>query len=200
MERVSKLVNNIYAQNGSMILNDGEIMVSGEIPQTIPTQYCYELFRPLTAEDIQRVADSYRNPFPQALKDFYQLTNGAFLFGRCISIFGVPKWEAQYKQPMALAFADGHRTKGCPRYRLFFACYNCEPEVQVFFDTREQEGTMHVYAAKHGSNDIIAEWPSFAELLISEHAKYSEKFNNGDYKIVDVVKGMLAEVEFSVTL
>ena len=57
MERVSKLVNNIYAQNGSMILNDGEIMVSGEIPQTIPTQYCYELFRPLTAEDIQRVAD-----------------------------------------------------------------------------------------------------------------------------------------------
>ena len=58
---------------------------------------------------------------------------------------------------------------------------------------------MHVYAAKYGSNDIIAEWPSFAEWLISEHAKYSRKFNNGDYKIVDVVKGMLAEVEFSVT-
>ena len=62
MERVSKLVNNIYAQNAGKILNDGEILVSGEIPQTKPTQYCYELFRPLAEKDIQRVADSYRNP------------------------------------------------------------------------------------------------------------------------------------------
>lgn len=199
MERVSRLINSIHAQNDSKILNDGEILVSGEIPQTKPRQYCYELFPPLSEEDIQRVADSYRNPFPQPLKDFYQLTNGAFLFGRCISIFGVPKWEAQYKQPVALAFADGHRTKGCPKERLFFASYHCEPEVQVFFDTRE-EGSMHVYAAKYGSNEIIAEWPSFAEWLISEHEKYSEKFNHNDYKIVDVVKGVLTEIEFKVTL
>lgn len=199
MERVSKLINEVYTQKNSQLMNDGEVLLSGEIQQTKPTQYLYELFRPLSDEEIQQLAESYRNPFPKPLKDFYKFTNGAFFFGRCINIFGVPKWDAQYKQPIALLFADGHRTKGCPKHRLFFASYNCEPEVQLFFDTREEGDSMHVYASRYGSNDIIAEWPSFAEWLIREHAKYSEKFGNGDYRIVDIVKGVLAEIELPVT-
>lgn len=200
MERISILINEVCSRNDSTIVNDGEVFLYGELRHTKPKQYCYELFRPLSDEEIRRVADSYRNPFPKPLKDFYKLTNGAFLFGRSIRIFGIPKWEAQYKQPIALAFADGHRTNGCPHYRLFFASYNCEPEVQVFFDTREKGDSMHVYAARYGSNEIIAEWPSFEDWFISEHLKYSEKYLNGEYKIVDIVKGVLTEISFDVNL
>lgn len=198
MERVAKIINEVYAHKNSQVMNDGEVLLLEEIPRTKPTQYCFELFRPLTDEEINQAADSYRNPFPKPLKDFYRLTNGAFLFGRCISIYGMPLWEAKYKQPVALAFADGHRTDGCPKERLFFACYNTDPQIQLFFDTREEGDSMHVYAARYGKNDVIAEWPSFADWFISEHAKYAEKYKTGDYEIIDIVKGILTEIEFQV--
>ena len=34
---------------------------------------------------------------------------------------------------------------------------------------------MRVYAARYGSNKIIAEWPSLEEWLYSEHQKYLDK-------------------------
>ena len=115
----------------------GKVALSGPIPGTKPVDYCYELFQALSEEDIRNLADGYRNPFPKPLEDFYRITNGMFLFGRHVRIYGVPEWSAKYKQPIALAFEDGHRTDGCPESRLFFASYNTTPETQIFFDTCE---------------------------------------------------------------
>ena len=67
-----------------------------------------------------------------------------------------------------------------------------------FFDTKEPEDAMRVYAARYGSNKIIAEWPSLEEWLYSEHQKYLDKLQNGDYQLVDVVEGSLTDITFNV--
>lgn len=105
---------------------------------------------------------------------------------------------ADYKQPCSLIFEDGHRTVLCPKSRLFFASYYTQPQIQVFFDTKEPEDAMRVYAARYGSNKIIAEWPSLEEWLYSEHQKYLDKLQNGDYQLVDVVEGVLTDITFNV--
>ena len=75
---------------------------------------------------------------------------------------------------------------------------NTQPQIQVFFDTKEPEDAMRVYAARYGSNKIIAEWPSLEEWLYSEHQKYLDKLQNGDYQLVDVVEGVLTDITFNV--
>lgn len=67
-----------------------------------------------------------------------------------------------------------------------------------FFDTKEPEDAMRVYAARYGSNKIFAEWPSLEEWLYSEHQKYLDKLQNGDYQLVDVVEGSLTDITFNV--
>ena len=57
---------------------------------------------------------------------------------------------------------------------------------------------MRVYAARYGSNKIIAEWPSLEGWLYSEHQKYLDKLQNGDYQLVDVVEGSLTDITFNV--
>ena len=57
---------------------------------------------------------------------------------------------------------------------------------------------MRVYAARYGSNKIIAEWPSLEEWLYSEHQTYLDKLQNGDYQLVDVVEGSLTDITFNV--
>lgn len=132
------------------------MILAGTIPGTKPVQYRYEFFKPLTGEEIKSVSDSSRRPFPKQLAQLYKITNGANLFGRFIRINGIPAWGADYKQPCSLIFEDGHRTVLCPKSRLFFASYYTQPQIQVFFDTKESEDAMRVYAARYGSNKIIA--------------------------------------------
>ena len=116
----------------------------------------------------------------------------------CAISRGILTWGADYKQPCSLIFEDGHRTVLCPKSRLFFASYYTQPQIQVFFDTKEPEDAMRVYAARYGSNKIIAEWPSLEEWLYSEHQKYLDKLQNGDYQLVDVVEGVLTDITFNV--
>lgn len=194
MERIQQMIGEVMNRPDVQIEENGEVILAGKIDGTLPPQYYWELFKPLSEEDIGQLAAEYRCAFPEPLKAFYRLTNGAFLFGRHISIFGMPLWSATYKQPMALAFADGHRTKGCPKERLFFAVYNTEPEIQMFFDTSEASGA--VYAARYGSNEVIAQWPSMADWFVSEYEKYAEKYRKGEYEIKDIVKGVLREISF----
>lgn len=197
MECIKDIISQVMNQPATKIEEDGEVILSGEISDTKPIQYCYELFKPLSEEEIDRLAEGYRVRFPEPLADFYRLTNGAFLFGRHISIYGMPLWSAQYKQPIALAFADGKRTLLCPKERLFFACYNTDPEIQVFFNTKEPEDNMHVYAAKYGSNKIIAQWDSLEDWFVGEHDKYLAKYRKGEYRVDDIA-GVLREIEFDV--
>lgn len=196
MKRLYDLVKAILNDESTHFIENGEVILSGPIEDTLPREYCYELFKPLSDEEICELRKGYRCPFPDDLAEFYRMTNGAFFFGRSISVFGVPLWSAEYKQPVALAFADGHRTKGCPKHRLFFACYNTDPEVQLFFDTREVGSPMHVYASRFGNNDVIAEWPSFEEWLICEQKRYEEQYRNGNYRFIDIVDGVLRSISF----
>lgn len=199
MKQVEEILKSVSSRNDVRI-EEGKVVLSGAISGTVPMDYCYELFQPLDNEEIQEIVANYRNPFPKPLEDFYRLTNGAFLFGRYIRIFGKPLWSAKYKQPVSLLFADGHRTRGCPKYRLFFASYNTEPEIQVFFDTRETGENMRVYAAKYGENDIIAEWNSFEDWFVSEYNKFEKKYRMGEYSIVDIVPGVLQSISFEMSL
>ena len=157
MQRIAELVQQVVNMPGTSIENNGQVILAGTIPGTKPVQYRYEFFKPLTDEEIKSVSDSSRRPFPKQLAQLYKITNGANLFGRFIRINGIPAWGADYKQPCSLIFEDGHRTVLCPKSRLFFASYYTQPQIQVFFDTKEPEDAMRVYAARYGSNKIIAE-------------------------------------------
>ena len=110
MKRVKAIIDSIRDSENSKEVENGKVVLSEQIPRTKPVGYCYELFQALPEDGIQKLMYSYRNPFPKPLAEFYKITNGMFMFGRFVSIFGVPEWEAKYKQPIPLAFADGHRT------------------------------------------------------------------------------------------
>lgn len=196
MERIAELLKKIR-ENGKITLDqNGAVVLADPIPGTKPAGYCYEMFAPLKDEEIEALAAGYRCRFPQALKDFYRLSNGLFLFGRHISVHGVPEWGAKYKQPVSLVFSDGHRPDNCPDSRLFFATYQGNPQIQMFFDTDDPDGNMPVYAAKDGSSEIIRQWPSFAEWLISEHEAYLNRYRRGEFRYVDIVEGILRSVSF----
>lgn len=196
MKRVENIIHSIVNDKNAKVEEGGKFVLSGQIPETKPAGYCYEIFQALSESDIQNLISGYRNPFPKPLTDFYRISNGMFMFGRNVRIFGVPEWAAKYKQPVALTFADGHRTDGCPDNRLFFASYNTNPETQLFFNTDESGDNMKVYAALYGDNTVIAEWNSFAEWFISEHERYSTMYKAGEYHMIDIVKGVLRNISF----
>ena len=197
MERVEAFIKEVLASEDVTIQEGGEFFLAGPIAETQPQQYLYELFKPLTEEEIVRLAEDYRQSFPQSLAEFYRLTNGAFLFGRHIAIFGMPLWSAQYKQPMALTFADAKRPRKTGKTWLFFAAYNADSGVRLFFDTSEPE-SMPVCAADAKGN-VVARWPSFADWLMSENEKYQAKYQRGEYTMTDIA-GVLKEIDFDVEL
>lgn len=196
MERIAELLKKIREESKITPEQDGAVVLADPIPGTKPADYCYEMFAPLKDAEIEELAANYRCRFPQALRDFYRLSNGMFLFGRHISIHGVPDWGARYKQPVSLVFSDGHRPDNCPDSRLFFATYQGNPQTQMFFDTDDPDENMPVYAAKDGSNEIIRSWPSFADWLISEHEVYLGRYARGEFRYVDIVEGILRSVDF----
>lgn len=197
MERIRQLMADLIC-SGSVTYDHGDdVILIDPVAETKPTDYCYEFFKPLTEEALAELAAGYSGKFPKPLADFYRITNGAFMFGRHISIFGAPVWRADYKQPMSLAFSNGHRTLLCPKERLFFAAYQGEPELQIFFDTRESGDDMHVYAAYYGKNKVVAEWPSLPAWLLEERKKLAERYRTGDYKMLDIVPGVLRSISFA---
>ena len=197
MERVEAFIKEVLASEDVTIQEGGEVFLAGPIAETQPKQYLYELFKPLSEAEIAQLAGEYRQSFPQPLAEFYRLTNGAFLFGRHISIFGMPLWSAQYKQPLALAFEDAKRPRKCPKTWLFFAAYSADSGVRLFFDTSEAE-TMPVCAADEKGN-VVARWPSFADWLLNENEKYQAKYQRGEYTMTDIA-GVLKEIAFDVEL
>lgn len=196
MERVKALLEDIMQRPETKITAGGQVILSGPIEGTMPQGYCYELFPPLSETAIAQLADGYLRRFPEPLKALYRLTNGAFLFGRNVIIHGLPQWGADYKQPVSLIFEDGHRTDSCPEERLFFATYQTSPQTQLFFDTRQSGPDMHVYAARYGCNDVVAEWPTLADWLIAEHARYEHRYRTGDFAMLDVAPGVLRDITF----
>ena len=197
MKRVKELIDRLRTSEDVIVQEGGEVILSGLMADTQPQQYTVELFKPLSDEDLKQLMENSRNPFPEPLADFYRLTNGAFFFGRHISIYGMPLWSAQYKQPLALAFEDAKRPLLCPKERLFFAAYTADSEIRLFFDTKES-APMKVYAVKKG-NKVIAQWPSFEDWLLSEYEKYQAKYQRGEFAIEEIA-GVLKEIKFNVEL
>ena len=198
MKEVERILNTIRTENSITYQHNHDVELIVPIPDTKPIGYCYELFRPLSEQQIHDLVSTYRCHFPGVLMDFYRLTNGMFMFGRFIRIYGDPIWDADYKQPMALRFADGHRTSRCPKNRLFFAHYYTEPEIQLFFNTEECDSAMKVYAAKYGDNSIIAQWGSFEDWFIQEHERFSQMYAEGKYSYCTVVEDVIRNIEFDV--
>lgn len=196
MKEIMYLISAIQENGEISYQHDKDVILVNPIADTKPTGYCYEIFKPLSDEEITKLVAGYRKAFPKVLQDFYKITNGIFLFGRAVSVFGVPVWSAGYKQPVSIGFADGHRTKHCPENRLFFASYQTDPEIQLFFEVDRPTEDMPVFAAVYGNNTIVKKWASFEEWFISEHNRLLEQYNNNEYRQIDIVKDVLREIQF----
>lgn len=196
MKSVQELISHAVSNGEVSYQHDKDVILIDPITDTLPPNYCYEIFKPLTDVELETLENNYRSAFPEVLKQFYRVSNGMFLFGRMISIFGMPVWAAKYKQPIAIAFADGHRTPGCPQNRLFFGEYHTDPEIQLFFNTENPTEDMPVYAAIYGDNQVIKQWSSFEDWFMSEHDRLLSQYQNGQHDRIDVVPGVLRDINF----
>ena len=200
MEKVTALLRQVREAGEVSYPHGDDVILVDPIPETKPQGWCYEMYAPLSEDDIAQLADGYRRHFPESLKEFYRLTNGMDLFDRQWRIFGMPVWAADYKQPMSLTFADGHRTTHCPKNRLFFALYQYgdDRQIQLFFNTDDPDVDMPVYAAWYGDNEIIACWSSFENWFIDEHARMLQLYRDGDFTYSEIAGGkfQLRSIQF----
>lgn len=160
-----------------------------------------ERFPGITQAERELLQRDYRGRLPEVYLDFLHVTNGANILGRYLKIAGMPYDPAKYrgcKIPDPIRFVDGHRTFLTPRKWLFFATYTQWEDIgmaHVCLDCSVSGYEKPVYCLPYDGNKILKRWDSFGDWFAEEFDRLHHIYRNGEYKLVDIVPGVVQMVE-----
>ena len=190
MNRVRDLVNGILASKEAFFEYKDEVILRDLIPDTKPPLYLHEFFKPWPEEVIRTdIVETFKYHFPEEVQEFYRITNGCFLFGRQIRIYGYPHRTAEYmmvRQPSWLQMENNNLPPWRRKEKLLFASYAPESKIHVFYNTNASGIELPVIAVREGEKTILKAWKSFGDWFMSEYDRYMEMYQNQQYTMRDI--------------
>lgn len=151
----------------------------GHVPHIGPEARFHVLFRGLSDLDIGRLEKEVGAQLTGQLRVFLGFSNGASLFSRSISIYGLRRSYSRSGdeawQPFAMETANRiERPEGVPDSYIFIGGY-FDDGSKIIFDSRNGK----IYRLpRRKSAPILNEWPSLATMLVSEAKRLKLLFDD----------------------
>ena len=159
-----------------------------------------ERFPGLSQEEISQLQMEYIGTIPAEFLDFLRITNGLNVMGRLLKIAGMDRDReklAGSRVADPIRFVDGHRTRKTPKSWLFFATYTQWEDIgmaHVCLDTAADRGQSPVYCLPYNGDKILKRWDSFGSWLEEEFTRLYNSYQEGNYRLADVVPGVVQMV------
>ena len=160
-----------------------------------------ERFPGLSDDEIAQLQMEYIGTIPAEFLDFLRITNGLNVMGRLLKIAGMDRDReklAGSRVADPIRFVDGHRTRRTPRSWLFFATYTQWEDIgmaHVCLDTAADGDQCPVYCLPYNGDKILKRWDSFGSWFEEEFTRLYNVYREGNYRLVDVVPGVVQMVE-----
>ena len=160
-----------------------------------------ERFPGLSQEEIAQLQMEYIGNIPAEFLDFLRVTNGLNVMGRLLKIAGMDRDReklAGSRVADPIRFVDGHRTRKTPKSWLFFATYTQWADIgmaHVCLDTAVDGDKSPVYCLPYNGDKILKRWDSFGTWLEEEFTRLYNAYREVNYRLVDVVPGVVQMVE-----
>ena len=160
-----------------------------------------ERFPGLSQEEIAQLQMEYIGNIPAEFLDFLRITNGLNVMGRLLKIAGMDRDReklAGSRVADPIRFVDGHRTRRTPKSWLFFATYTQWEDIgmaHVCMDTAADGDKNPVYCLPYNGDKILKRWDSFGSWLEEEFTRLYNAYREGNYRLVDVVPGVVQMIE-----
>ena len=159
-----------------------------------------ERFPGLSQEEIAQLQMEYIGNIPAEFLDFLRITNGLNVMGRLLKIAGMDRDReklAGSRVADPIRFVDGHRTRKTPKSWLFFATYTQWEDIgmaHVCMDTAADGDKSPVYCLPYNGDKILKRWDSFGSWLEEEFTRLYKAYQEGKYRLADVVPGVVQMV------
>ena len=159
-----------------------------------------ERFPVLSDDEIAQLQMEYIGTIPAEFLDFLRITNGLNVMGRLLKIAGMDREReklAGSRVADPIRFVDGHRTRRTPKSWLFFATYTQWEDIgmaHVCLDTAADGGQSPVYCLPYNGDKILKRWDSFGSWLEEEFTRLYNAYREGNYRLADVVPGVVQMV------
>ena len=198
MTEINELLN-ISVRNTRTDPRSGAIIMNSmDKPEKL---WFLERFPGLSQEEIELLQMEYIGKIPAEFLDFLRITNGLNVMGRVLKIAGMDRDReklAGSRVADPIRFVDGHRTRRTPKSWLFFATYSQWADIgmaHVCMDTTADGDKHPVYCLPYNGDKILKRWDSFGSWLEEEFTRLHEAYREGNYRLVDVVPGVVQMVE-----
>ena len=176
------------------------IMNSMDKPEKL---WFLERFPGLSDDEIAQLQMEYIGKIPVEYLDFLRITNGLNVMGRVLKIAGMDRDReklAGSRVADPIRFVDGHRTRRTPKSWLFFATYTQWEDIgmaHVCMDTAVVGDKSPVYCLPYNGDKVLKRWDSFGSWLEEEFTRLHKAYREGNYRLVDVVPGVVQMVELN---
>lgn len=175
-----------WAAKGKRLLPDGTKLFS-PATHVSPQAWLHKIYAGLSDSEIEGYEKKFPLPFPSEYREFLHYANGISLFSNSLSVWG---WRAKSGrvrngaiQPYDLSDNNYERPKGCPNTWLFFGSYSGDGSRLLFDLSEKSENHNKVFRCAKRSTEILEEWPSFREFLLSEIGRLDKLYDKNGVKI-----------------
>ena len=132
-------------------------------------------FPPLVDKEFSRLEQDLGRPIPEPLASFYcTCSNGLNLFSGELSVYGLQrhlKRDVKFMQPFSITAEAG--PSDLVDGELFMFGSRNSGEERLYLDETSHE----VLACPRDASDVIARWPGFWEMLLSEAERLRPRFD-----------------------
>lgn len=168
---------------GTQTLENGTELI-GYLPHIGPKAWLHHIFAPLNDEGIQQIEHVIHKKLPPAMEGFYRHTNGLIIFSTSLSIDGLRISHERIgdaaRQPFAVEVPNIHeRPRDAKDSFIFIGGYDYDGS-NLYIDI---ETGITYRSDRYRSLDILNQWPSFEDMLLSEVRRLETLFDNNGREI-----------------
>jgi hypothetical protein len=150
------------------------------VPHIAPEAWLHIIYSKASNDDIFSLKNELTYGLPLEFEEFLSVSNGLNIFSDSLSIWGIRESYVRQGdeaiQPYDLISTNSERPEGCLDSWVFFGGYSWDGS-SVMFDMKNGIESSKVYLCETDSTNIILEWESFNEWLISEINRLSQMYN-----------------------
>lgn len=168
-------------KNGGMRELESGTKLICHVPHVAPEAWFHIIYSNLSTEEVLKISSALPYGLPSEFEDFLTEANGLNIFSDSLSIWGLRKSYMRIGdesiQPYDLLAMNRERPESCPESWVFFGGYSWDGS-RVLFDTSDNTDSSKVYLCARDSAQILKQWTSFREWIVSEIDRLSKLYDS----------------------
>ena len=150
----------------------------GQVPHVAPNAWLHQLYQPLTSSEVAILESDVAIPFPEAFREFLELSNGVKVFSSGLSIYGFrdsfERSSGEGWRPFSIVSPNLHsRPAGLPKDDLIIGSITEKESFYLCMNSKRET----VFRCRREDAIPLETWASFGEMLLWEVRRLDALFD-----------------------